>query len=191
MLARSVRGCPAPAAIATVDMLPRCAVAAQHADDDRSQARASALQPSSRRLYLSAVWRRDRKHAITRAQQSMPDRGEHCAKRAAADIEGHSAAAEHGQPGRLSPETARPAPARDESRPAVSQPLSGDAQGDARKTRDRRILKAAHMGESSSRHQSATTERRVTESGPSAGLCAIVTPKDVSSPIPFWMLDNQ
>ena len=38
------------------------------------------------------------------ARRGIPDRGEHrqAAKRAAADIEGHSAAAKFGQPGRLS-----------------------------------------------------------------------------------------
>jgi hypothetical protein len=36
--------------------------------------------------------------------RGVPDRGEHCqaTKRAAANIEGHSEAAKHGQPGRLS-----------------------------------------------------------------------------------------
>jgi hypothetical protein len=40
----------------------------------------------------------------TIARRGIPHRGEHCqiAKRAAADIEGHSAAAELGQPERLS-----------------------------------------------------------------------------------------
>jgi hypothetical protein len=38
------------------------------------------------------------------ARRGIPHRGEHCqaAERAAADIEGHSEAAELGQPGRLS-----------------------------------------------------------------------------------------
>src|ERR1700722_3095551 len=55
-----------------------------------------------------------------------------CRGPAAADIEGHSTAAEHGQPGRLSPETARPALGMGENRPAGANPC-GEVRGYAQR----------------------------------------------------------
>ena len=49
----------------------------------------------------AAIWTDRRWARLTRKRRGVPHRGEHrqAAKRAAADIEGHSEAAEHGQPG--------------------------------------------------------------------------------------------